>query len=553
MRSWLAKLGLTKQAKIKNSYDYVIVGAGSAGCVLANRLSANPANSVLLLEAGGPDKSPLIRMPFGWTTIAYHKNFSWMHRTKASPALDGRSMDWPRGKLLGGSSSTNGMVYVRGQAADYDQWAALGNAGWSWQEVLPYFRKSEDFHAGESAAHGVGGELHVEVCGRDELGDRYISACVEAGMPQSDDFNTGEQQGVGYYQVTVKKGVRQSTSAVFLKPVLQRENLTVVTHAMAEQVLFEGERAVGIQFSHGKKASKRISITVKASREVILSGGVINTPQLLQLSGVGPADLLTQHSIPVIKALPGVGENLQDHLGVMVAREINTPITLAAELKPHRLLYNLYLYWRYKTGIINTPGGYVGVFLKSDPSLESADMQLHFNSVSGYREDSGKSVLDKVNGATSVLTPMRPESRGSVKIVSTDPYQHPAIDANYMATEKDRADMLKTVHIQRRLFAGSAIEEVAGDEIRPGSHLQNDEDLMAYIRASCVTNYHPVGTCKMGNDEMAVVDDKLRIHGLKNIRVVDASIMPTLISGNTNATTIMIAERAAEFILADNC
>ncbi|NND83368.1 MAG: choline dehydrogenase [Gammaproteobacteria bacterium] len=539
----LAKLGISPRAVINQAYDYVIVGGGSAGCVLANRLSTDASVSVLLIEAGKKDSSPLIRLPFGWMLIAYHKKFSWMHKTKASPAIDERRMDWPRGKVLGGSSATNGMIYIRGQAQDYEDWLALGNEGWGWRDCLPYFKKSEDYYCGANDAHGAGGLLHVSKSHGDELGDTFLQGCEEAGLSRSEDFNGGDQEGAGYYDVTIKNGVRQSTAETFLKAAHNRPNLTIVTETMANRVLFEGDAAVGVNISRDG-----ITLDVSARREVLLCGGAINTPQLLQLSGVGPRALLRQHSIPVVKELAGVGENLQDHLGVMVAREITKPITLAAQMKPHRMIYNLYLYLRYKRGIINTPSAYVGAFFRSRTELQRPDMQLHFTPASGYREDNGKSVLDEKAGATTVVTPCRPESRGSVRICSTDPEQHPEIDANYMATDKDRKDMLQAIRKQRELFASPAMAAITGVEIRPGDEFQSDDDLLAYIRQFCVTNYHPVGTCKMGNDPMAVVDTHLRVHGLRRLRVIDASIMPTLISGNTNATTIMIAERGADFI-----
>ncbi len=506
---------------------------------MANRLSQNPRNTVLLIEAGKPDNW-LVRMPAGAMAIAYDKRFSWMHQTLASDAIAGRAMDWPRGKVLGGSSSTNGMVYVRGQAADYDAWADLGNSGWDWQSVLPYFKKLEDFHGGESAVHGAGGPVHVQLAESDELGDRFIKACRQAGIPATEDFNTGEQEGVAYYQVNIRNGVRQSAAESYLKPVVDRTNLSVLTSSMVERITFNGNTATGVVLRHNAKQR-----SIGANKEVLLCAGAVNSPQLLQVSGVGDAALLGDLGIPVVHNLLGVGQNLQDHLGITVACEVQEPITFKAQLAPHRFAKHIYRYLRYGKGLLSMPAGYVGAFFKSEPSLDRPDMQLHFNPASGVREAGGRARMDKVAGVTSIVTPMRPDSRGYIRIVSKDINQHPEINPNYLSTERDCAAMLSALSWQREIFSQSSMAEIAASEIRPGQELQSDEALLQYIQQWSITNYHPVGSCKMGDDPLAVVDSNLRVHGLNGLRVVDASIMPNLISGNTNAATMMIAEKVA--------
>ena len=529
--------------KIKINYDYIIVGGGSAGCVLANRLTENPKVQVLLLEAGGSDSNPLVKIPFGWTLIAYSKKFGWGYKTKPSEAINGRGMNWPRGKLLGGSSSINGMIYVRGQPQDYDYWAELGNRGWSWQEVLPYFKRSEDFYLGANDTHGAGGPMHISSAAKSELSEIYISACEQLGIPVNPDFNDGNQEGVGYYQTNIKSGQRQGTANTFLAPAMNRNNLTVLTQAYAEKISFEGKQAKAVRFQLRGQHHE-----CNAKQEIIISAGAINSPQLLQLSGLGPKQLLQSHGIEPVQELAGVGENLQDHLGVVVAREITAPITMAEQLKPLGFVASLIEYLRHKTGILSTSAAAVGAFYRSATDNPRADMQLHFTPMSGSRDDDGKSLLDKKTGVTSIATSMHPESRGTVRIVSKDPLVPPEIDANYLSTEKDLQDMIEAVHFQRKIFASPPFVGITGEEIRPGDVVQTDRDIIDYIRDTCVTNYHPVGTCKMGSDELAVVDDCLRVRGVAKLRVVDASVMPTLISGNTNAATIMIAEKAADMI-----
>ena len=526
-------------------YDYIVVGAGTAGCVLASRLSEDPKRSVLLLEAGGLDSSLLVRIPFGAHQISFDPKFNWGYRTQPCAQLNNRSLLWPRAKLVGGCSSTNGMIYVRGQPQDYDDWAALGNAGWSWEDVLPYFRRSEDFAFGESDYHGVGGAIHVSEAERSRIGDVYIDACREQGIPTREDFNSGKQAGAGYYQVAIKEGRRQSAAVGYLNTAIKRPNLRLIPGAHAQKLILEHGVCQGVQYLRGGE-----QFEARVRTELLLAAGVVNSPQLLQLSGIGPRALLEGLGIEVQQELPGVGENLQDHLGVVVAQEICEPLTLAHQFLPHRLLYQLYQYARFNRGFLNLPAAPVGAFWYSERGLDRPDLQLHLALASGFRDDQGKSHIDRKKGVTSMVNPLRPESRGSVRIYSANPADLPEIDANYMATDYDQRAMIASVKLQRQIFASPAFDELRGDEIRPGPDVavETDEQILEYVRNHSVTAYHPVGTCKMGNDPMAVVDNQLRVRGVERLRVVDASIMPGLISGNTNAATTVIAEKAVDLI-----
>jgi choline dehydrogenase len=532
---------------VQDNFDYIIVGAGSAGCVLANRLSTDKNCSVLLIEAGGPDSHPLVKLPIGWTQISYHDNYNWGYRIAPSEMTAQRAMAWPRAKMMGGCSSTNGMIYIRGQSLDYDHWAQLGNNGWGWDQVLPYFKRSEDYSGTAAQAdvyHGVGGALHVCTVKPTAICDMYLKACADQGIATVDDLNRGNQKGAAYFDITVKKGRRHNTVSAFLKPVRSRKNLTIMKHSLVKRVLFKGKAAVGVEVVCKGKVSN-----ILVRREVIISAGTINSPQLLQLSGIGNKNLLDLHGINTVVDLPGVGENLQDHLGAVVANHIRAPLGLNAELTPHRLAYNLYLYLTKGEGILNFPGAEVGGFFCSDPSLDRPDLQMHFTRVSGDRDIDNNSTLDDLPGVTSIAYLTRPESRGSVKITSNDSAEPPLIDANYLATENDRIALIAGVKRLRDIFASASLATVIGQELRPGVAVESDEDILAYIQQHGTTAFHPVGTCKMGNDDLAVVDDRLRVYGVSNLRVVDASIMPTLISGNTNAATIMIAEKGADLIL----
>lgn len=533
---------------MKKRYDYIVVGGGSAGCVLANRLSENPGTEVLLLEAGKPDRHPLIHIPVGWTQISFDKKFNWGYRIVADQALNGREIGWPRGKVLGGSSSINGMIYIRGHEDDYNGWQALGNPGWNWQSVLPYFKKAQHQERGASQYHGTAGPLNVSDAQPSEASDIFIQSCIEAGIPEVADFNDGPQEGCGYYQLTIKNGRRHSAATAYLKPIRQRKNLTVLTGAMTEKVLFDNDRACGVQVR--LKGETHI---IDARREVILAAGTINSPQLLQLSGIGDSSLLNKFGIKALADLPGVGQNLQDHLGVIAASSVTKPVTLMAEMSPLKLVKNLYRYLRNGEGVLNFPASHVGAFMRSGFAKDQSekgrpDMQLYFTPVSGYRDEDGKSVVDKPAGVTAMIHVVQPQSRGSVSIRSADPRDLPEINANYLSAEYDHNVLVEAIKKMRTIFATKAFAPIRGEEIRPGREVQTDEQILDYIRQHATTGYHPVGTCKMGSDPMAVVDHECRVHRVKGLRVVDASVMPTIVAGNTNAPTIMIAEKVADLI-----
>jgi choline dehydrogenase len=524
-------------------YQYVIVGAGSAGCVLANRLSEDPNVQVLFLEAGGKDWHPFIHMPAGLAKIIGVKNINWSYETEPEPNMNNRRMYWPRGKVLGGSSSINAMCYTRGQREDYDQWAELGNAGWSYQDVLPYFKKAENCERGASEYHGVGGPLNVQdLIYHNVLSERFIEAAVSVGYPKNDDFSGAKQEGIGFYQVTQKNGKRCSTAVGYLKPVLDRPNLTVITGALAHRVLFKGNRAVGVIYSQKGRISK-----APAEKEVILSGGAVNSPQVLMLSGVGPAEHLQEKGITVVQHLPGVGQNLQDHLDACTLYECTQPITYDTIRHVHEVIVgiNYYLFGKGPgTSNVAEAGGFIRSPLAKD---HRPDVQLHF--LPALLDDHGRNRM-KENGMTIHTCDLRPDSRGELLLRSPNPSEHPIIRANYLSAEKDVAIMIECVKIAREIFNAKPFSEFLGKEIFPGAQARTDAEILAFIRQKAETIYHPVSTCKMGtdNDEMAVVDNELKVRGVENLRVVDASIMPTLLSGNTNAPTVMIAEKAADLI-----
>jgi choline dehydrogenase len=526
-------------------YDYVVVGAGSAGCVLANRLTENGKHRVLLLEAGPEDGYIWIHIPIGYGKTMFHKKYNWGFQTDPEPNMDNRRMYWPRGRGLGGSSSINGLIYVRGQPEDYDRWEAAGNAGWSWQHVRPYFIRSEHNSRGASEHHGADGpQWCSDIVPRHELMDAIIGAGGELGIPRNDDFNGATQEGVGYYQLFTRRGLRCSSSVGYLRPARSRANLKVTVGALATRILFEGTRAVGVEYRRRGKVHQ-----VLAAREVLVSAGAIQSPHLLQLSGIGPARPLQALGIPVVADLPGVGDNLQDHLQIRAIYKVKKPITTNDQLASvfGRMRMGLE-YLLYRRGALAVGINQGGLFTRLMPEARTPDIQFHFATLSA---DVAGGAPHPWPGCTFSVCQLRPESRGSVRAMSPDPMQSPSIRANYLATETDRRYAVESLRFTRRLAAARALEPYLQEEYRPGAAAKDDSDLLEFARKYAQTIFHPSGTCKMGNDAMAVVDSRLRVRGVAGLRVVDCSIMPTLVSGNTHAPVVMIAEKASDMILAD--
>jgi choline dehydrogenase len=522
--------------------DYVVVGAGSAGCVVAARLSEDPSARVVLLEAGGADRNPWIHIPLGYGKTISDPSVNWCYETEPDPNLNGRRVFWPRGKVLGGSSSINGLLYVRGQAEDFDHWRQLGNAGWSFDDVLPYFKRSEGRIGEVTELHGAAGPLAVSDLGdRHELCEAYIQASTELGIPRTEDFNGPDQEGVGYYHVTARRGRRCSAAVAFLRPAMKRPNLRVITGAQAERVLLAGRRAVGVVFAQGSA-----SVTVRAKREVILCGGAINSPQLLMLSGIGPAAHLAEHGIDTVLDAPGVGGNLQDHYQTRFAYRCRFPITVNDIMRSRLRMARVGLqYLMFRTGPLTISAGQVGIFAKTRPEVASPDVQFHFIVFSSDRPAEG---LHKFSGFTQNVCQLRPESRGEIRLKSAEALARPAIHPNYLATETDRRTLVDGLKMCRAIAARPAMAHYIESEYLPGTQVQTDDEFLDYARHYGGTIYHPCGTCKMGSDPSAVVDAELRVRGIDGLRVADASIMPTLVSGNTNAACIMIGERASDFI-----
>lgn len=535
-----------------STYDFVVVGAGSAGCVLANRLTENGRYSVLLLEAGGSDLNFWIWLPIGYGKTFYKASVNWMYHTAPVPSLDGRVGYWPRGKVMGGSSSINAMVYIRGQRADFDDWRAMGNPGWGWDDVLPYFRRCETNDQGGDDIRGGDGPVHVSTMERDlhPLCQTFLAAGEELQFTRNPDFNGPGMEGVGTYQNTAKGGMRMSAARAYIGPAKRRGNLTIARKALAERVVMEGKRATGVTYRQNGQLH-----VAHARREVIVSAGAVNSPQLLQLSGIGPGVLLRRHGIDVGHDMPGVGRNLQDHLAIDYLYRSRVP-TLNDQL--HSWQGKLWQGLRYvltRRGPLSLGVNQAGGFVRSRPGMERPNMQLYFSPVSYTKAPPGKRPLmnpDPFSGFLLGAQPTRPTSRGHIEIVSNTPQDAPAIHPNYLATEHDEREMIEAAQILRRIAATPAMAAIIDSEISPGAKVQSDAEMLADCRARAGTVFHPVSTCRMGPDPAQdVVDARLRVHGLDGLRVVDASIFPAVTSGNTNAPAMMVGEKGAAMILED--
>lgn len=528
-----------------SEFDYIIIGAGSSGCVLANRLSANGRHNVLLLEAGPKDNYLWIHIPIGYGKTMFHAAYNWGFYTDPEVAMHGRRIYWPRGRGLGGSSSINGLIYVRGQPEDYDQWVQLGNSGWGWNDVLPYFKKSEHNSRGASPMHGSDGPLWCsDIVEKNELMEAIIRGAQELGVPRTDDFNGGQQEGVGYYQLFTHRGWRVSSAVAYLRPARLRSNLRVETNAHVTGLILNGRKAIGVRYRQSGSLRE-----ARAGREVILSAGALQSPQLLQLSGIGPAELLRAKGVDVVHDLPGVGQNLQDHLQFRVMFRVAKPITTNDDLRTLWGKARIGLKWLANgTGPIGIGINQGGLFTRVLPGSRTPDIQFHFATLSA---DQAGSQPHSWSGCTFSVCQLRPQSRGRVEINSTDPMQAPSMKPNYLSTETDRLCAIEGIKYARRLAATAAVNRYLVDEYKPGESVRSDNEILEFAREYGATIFHPSGTCKMGDDPMAVTDPSLKVRGMQGLRVVDCSIMPTLVSGNTHSPAVMIAEKASDMILAD--
>ena len=531
---------------VKVEFDYLIVGAGSSGCVLANRLSADPTVRVAVIEAGGRDLSPWIHIPVGYFKTIKNPKLNWMYRTQSDPGLNGRALNWPRGKTLGGSSSINGLLYVRGQPEDYDGWAQRGNTGWSWQDVLPYFMQSETWKGPSAPDRGEGGPLIVNPSHSAwPVVDAWVDSAQAAGFPYNSDYNSGDQEGVGFFQQTAHNGLRHSSAKAYLTPNRNRKNLTILTRAMVEKITFEGRRATGIVISQGERKQH-----ITARKEVILSAGAIGSPQLLMLSGIGNPDELKEHGIDVTHALNGVGKNLQDHLQARPVYKVNLP---TINTKTRGLLNHLSIGIEYllsRSGPMTLAASLGTAFLKTRPELSTPDIQFHIQPLSADDPTIGMHDFDAF---TASVLQLRPQSTGEILLKSANVHDDPAIHPNYLSERVDQDTIVDGIRVARRICRQQPVSDMIETEFKPGPDIP-DEDydgLLDWARQTSTTIYHPTGTCKMGQDSMAVVDETLRVRGIDSLRVVDCSIMPQIVSGNTNGPAIMIGEKAADMIKND--